>query len=55
MLKYHFRVFNKDNETLILSSIVPADSIFDWIEKYKDLGVIKSYVLNESEDSYHGN
>lgn len=51
MFKYSFRVFKKDDDTLILSSIVPAASIFDWIEKYKNLGIVKCYVINDSDDT----
>lgn len=51
MLKYSFRVFDH-NDNLIITSIVPAECIFDWIEKYKDFGTIKAYIFsdNESED-----
>lgn len=51
MLKYSFRVFDQD-DNLILSSIVPAEHIFTWLEKYKDLGVVKAYIIDsESEEN----
>ena len=48
MLKYFFRVF-KDDE-LIISSIVPQEVIFEWIDKYYDYGLIKCHIVQESED-----
>lgn len=49
MVKYHFRVYDHD-DNLVISSIVPANAVFDWIERYRDYGVVKAYVLSESEE-----
>ena len=49
MLKYFFRVFNGDD--LVVSAIVPQDAVFQWIDKYKDFGVVKCHIVEESEDN----
>lgn len=46
MLKYSFRVFD-NNDNLILSAIVPMEHLFDFLDKYENVGIVKAYVLNE--------
>ncbi len=52
MLKYSLKVFLKGIEEPFISAIVPADKVFDWIEKYKDLGIIKAYILSDESEVF---
>ena len=47
MVKYFFRVF--DGDELKVSAIVPQDYVFQWIDKYQNLGVVKCHVVNDEE------
>lgn len=48
MFKYFFRVFR--NDELIVSAIVPQEAVFDWIDRYKDFGLIKCHIVNEESE-----
>ena len=47
MLKYFFRVFSGDD--LLVSAIVPQEAVFDWIDRYKDLGLVKCHIVIDDE------
>lgn len=49
MLKYMFKVFD-DQEVCIIQATVPADSMWSALEKFKELGKVKAYLLDDENE-----
>lgn len=50
MVKYLFKVFDKNSE-LKSQVIVPADHMIETLEALNKLGVVKGYIIFDTEES----
>ena len=49
MLKYMFKVYD-ENDRCIIQATVPADAMWTSLEKFKELGTVKAYLLDSEDD-----
>jgi hypothetical protein len=50
MLKYVFNVFDKDTGEKKAQVIAAADSFVDTIKKLNEIGMVKAYLIDDSQE-----
>lgn len=51
MIKYCFKVFDKETDEQVIQLVSNADDMLDTINKLSKLGIVKGFILDDKEES----